>query len=403
MIFAHALLAAIPVFTHLSLQDAQTRAVAQDVDVQIARATVRQRDAALEIARSGGVPHLTGNYALAPQAGPFDRNIVEQHMFTVAAGVSINDIVAASAQTRSATNDLLAAQRNAEAATLKAREKAVRLYFGALQSIALQASREDSLRASRRDRDVAAIRVRNGASPRLDVVRADVTVAQAQAELARAKADRENAVEALASATATAVASLDDLSGSQAANPSPPSEEQAVTRALLSRPEVGALLASIQARDSDVATAQMAGWPVATASGGYAAGVDSGQSVHGPAASVTLDIPLAPTTGARVSAAYAQFEVARVQLLDVRRTIALEAASAVREIHAEDESLSAASRAREEAVRAAAGVEIGYREGASSSLDVADARRTATQASIDALVAEYLRAQSYALLEIIAP
>ncbi|MBV9333328.1 MAG: hypothetical protein JO146_04925, partial [Candidatus Eremiobacteraeota bacterium] len=48
-------------------------------------------------------------------------------------------------------------------------------------------------------------------------------------------------------------------------------------------------------------------------------------------------------------------------------------------------------------------VEIGYREGASSSLDVADARRTYAQASADALVAEYQHALAVAIVEVIVP
>ena len=404
MILHAMLMAVMPAFSQLSVGDAELRAVAQNVDVQIARANVRQREAALEIARSGGVPHLSGNYALAPQAGPFDQSVTEQHMFTVAVGITINDILAASAQSRSAASDLIAAQRDTEAATLRAKENAAKLYFGALQTIALERARRDALTGALRDQSVAGIRARNGAAPRLDVVRADVSVAQAQSDLVRASADRANAVDALASATGVDPASLAlATAGAETGTYAALDEPRAVARALASRPEVASLLAAIDARSAEVDVARSAGWPTATASGGYAAGVDSGQSVHGPAANVTLDIPLAPASNARVSSAQAQVDVARAQLLDARRTIALEAAAAIREVRANLEASAASSRARDEALRALAAVELGYREGASSSLDVADARRTATQASIDALIAQYREAQSEALLEIIAP
>jgi outer membrane protein TolC len=405
-VIVHALLMAVmPAFSQLSVSDAEVRAVAQNVDVQIARANVRQREAALEIARTGGVPHLSGNYTLAPQAGPFDQSVAEQHVFTVAVGITINDILAASAQSRSAASDLIAAQRDTEAATLRAKENAAKLYFDALESIALERARGDALAGANRDRSVAAIRARNGAAPRLDVVRADVSVAQAQADLVRASADRANAIDALASATGVEPASLIGAAASapQTGAYAALDEQRAVARALASRPEIASLLAAIDARSAGVDVARSAGWPTATASGGYAAGVDSGQPVHGPAANVTLDIPLAPASNARVSNAQAQLDVARIQLVDARRTIALEAAAAVREVRANVEASAAAARARDEALRALAAVELGYREGASSSLDVADARRTATQASIDALVAQYREAQSEALLEIIAP
>ncbi|HTA37702.1 MAG TPA: TolC family protein [Candidatus Acidoferrales bacterium] len=405
MILPALLMAVVPAFAQLSLSDAEVRAVAQNVDVQIARGTVRQRAAALEIARSGGIPHVTGNYALAPQAGPFDQNVVEQHMFTAAVGVTINDIFAASAQSRSAASDLIAAQRDAEAATLRARENAVKLYFGALQSIALERARQEALEGAQRDRSVAGIRVRNGAAPRLDVVRADVSVAQAESDLVRASADRANAVDALASATGSDPASFtaERVPEQTQAPDAAPDEKRAVTRALAGRPEVASLLAAIDARGAGVDAARGAGWPTATASGGYSAGVDSGQSVHGPAANVTLDIPLAPAGNARVSSALAELDVARAQLIDERRTVALEAAAAARDVRADREASTASARALTEALRAFGAVETGYREGASSSLDVADARRTLTQASIDALVAQYREAQSEALLEIIAP
>jgi outer membrane protein TolC len=405
MILPALLMAAVPAFAQLSLGDAQTRAVARNVDVQIARATVRQRAAALEIARSGGLPHVLGAYALAPQAGAFDQAIVEQHVFTVAVGVTINDIFAASAQARSAAGDLIAAQRDTEAATLRAKENGVKLYFSALESIALEGARRDALAAAERDRSVAQIRSRNGAAPRLDIVRADVSVAQAQAELVRAAADRANAVDALASATGVDAGALSAPRDSRgAAAPYIALDEQhAVARALATRPEVASLLAAIDGRTADVDAARGAGWPTATANGGYAAGVDSGQSVHGPAANVTLDIPLAPAANARISSAQAQLEVARAQLVDERRTITLEAAAAARDVRADREASAASARALDEALHAFAAVETGYREGASSSLDVADARRTLAQASVDALVAQYREAQSEALLEIIAP
>jgi outer membrane protein len=400
---AGVVLAVLPVFSRLSLADAERLAVAQNVDVQIARATVRQRKAALEIARSGGVPHLTGNYALAPQAGPFDQSVVEQHVFTVAAGIAIDDILAAPAQTRSAASDLLSAQRNQEAVALQAKENAVTLYFAALETCAVEATRADTLRGAQRDREVAALRSKYGDAARLDVMRADVSVAQAQADLVRASADRANAFDALASATGADPGSIVTRGSAPLGSSAQPDESRAVARALADRPEVASLLAAIDARAADVSAAHAASWPALTASGGYAAGVDSGQPVHGPAANVTLDVALAPATSARVSSAQAQVEVARAQLVDARRTIALEAASAARDVRAERQAAEAAARASDEAARALAAVQIGYREGASSSLEVADARRVATQAAVDVLVARYRAAQSEALLEIIAP
>jgi outer membrane protein TolC len=94
---------------------------------------------------------------------------------------------------------------------------------------------------------------------------------------------------------------------------------------------------------------------------------------------------------------------AYAQLVDERRKIRLEVAAAVRDAQAQESAAKGADRARSEAERALTAVEIGYREGASSSLDVADARRTYDQASVDALVAEYQRAVAFAILTVIVP
>jgi outer membrane protein TolC len=116
-----------------------------------------------------------------------------------------------------------------------------------------------------------------------------------------------------------------------------------------------------------------------------------------------LDFPLASGSGARVESAQAQADAAAAQLVDARRRIALEVASAVRDLRADGVATQAADRARDEAARALSAVELGYREGASTSLDIADARRTYQQATVDALVAEYQRALAFAVLQVIVP
>ncbi|HEY1975863.1 MAG TPA: TolC family protein [Candidatus Baltobacteraceae bacterium] len=396
-------LAAIPAFVQLSLTDAQSRVVANSVDVQTALAAARQKNAALQIARTGAIPHLFGDYALSPQASANNLYEVEQHFLTVGADISINDVLAASPQTQAAAADLLAAQREADAATLHARETATKLYFTALQTIAVQVQRQNDLTGARRDRSAAELRYRTGEAPQIDVVRADVSVAQAKANFARAQADRADAAEALASAAAIAPDALGATGGSVAPLALPLDETRATARALAMRPELASLLATIDARRADVATARQSALPTATLSGGYARGVDTELPVQGPAVTAHVDLPLASGAGARTSSALAQVEIARAQLVDERRTIALEVSSAVRDARAQAAALRAALVARDEAARALAAVQTGYREGASSSLDVADARRTYEQAAIDALVAQYQQAQALAILEVIVP
>ena len=403
--FASVVVAAVlPAFAQMSLADAQQRAVANSANVATASASVRQRQAQLDLARNGGIPHLTGDYALSPQANAAGTGAVEQHFFTVGAGISINDLIGAAPATRAAASDLVSAQRDVETAALGARVNATKLYFSALQAIALEGVRENAVAGAVADRAAAELRERNGAAPQLDVVRAYVTLAQARGDLARAQADRQDAVDALASATGVAPELLSSLAAVAPESAARELDERRdVARALAVRPELAALLASIDARTADVTTAKQSGIPTATANAGYQKGVDTGIPVQGAQAAVHVDIPLAGGAGDRVAAAQAQVDAVHAQLVDERRTIALEVRSSVRDARAAVAAEAAASDAAAEAQRALRAVELGYREGASSSLDVSVARRTAVQASVDALVSHYARAQAFALLEVMVP
>ncbi|MBV9232710.1 MAG: TolC family protein [Candidatus Eremiobacteraeota bacterium] len=403
MMLAGVILAAIPAFATLSLTDAQERAVANSVDVQTAVATARQREAELTIARRTGIPHVAADYTLGPQANAANNGTIEQSLVSVGLGVSINDLVAQNADVRVAAAELLAAQRNADAAVVAARENATRLYFTALQTIAVERVRADAIAGAQRDRTAAQLRARSGESPQLDVVRADVTLAQAYADFARARADRTDAVESLAVATAVDPASLSTLNASPAVVANLPAQDRAVARALALRPEVTALLATIESRMASIAVARRLAFPTATVQAGYQTGVDTGIPVHGPSVTAHVEIPLAATVSPHVAAAQAQLAIAQAQLLAERRTLTLEIASALRDARAQEVAATAAERGRAEAQRALAAVEIGYREGASSSLDVAEARRTYEQAAVDALVAEYKRAQAIARIQVIVP
>jgi cobalt-zinc-cadmium efflux system outer membrane protein len=397
------LCAAMAVFTQLSLPDAISRAVSNSAAVASAVATVREREAQLSLARGTAVPHLSGDYSLAPQAGPLDVNTVEQHFITVGAGISLSDLISSPSAVHAAAGDLLAAQRSASAAELAAKENAVKLYFSALQAVAIERIREDALQGALRDRAAAGIRSRNGESPQLDVLRADVSLSQARADLARAQADRGDAVEALASATAVDSQTLATLSEAPFPRSKSLGEPQAVTRALAMRPELSSLVASLQARNAELGGARRSGIATATIEGGYQTGVDTGIPVHGAAVAAHLEVPLASGSHARVAAAQAQVDATYAQLVEERRTIALEVASAVRDARALDAASQAAQQATQEASQALDAIEIGYREGASSSLDVEVARRTYEETRVQALVAAYDSARSQAVLEIVIP
>lgn len=169
------------------------------------------------------------------------------------------------------------------------------------------------------------------------------------------------------------------------------------------RPELSALLASLEARNAELAGARRWTLPNATVEGGYQTGVDTGIPVRGPQVAAHVELPLAPGAHDRATSAQAQVDATYAQLNEERRTIALEVAGAIRDAHANDVAAQAAEQAKDEALKALSAIELGYREGASSSLDVAVARRTYEDARVQALVAAYDRALSVAILEIIVP
>jgi outer membrane protein TolC len=398
-----AALAALPVFAYLSPREAQARTASYSADVRVAIATERERESALQSARVAAIPHLTGDYTLSPQAGATDISTVEQRLFVVGAGINISDILASSDAIRVAAGDVLEAQRDVETAQLEAAQKALKLYFDALQALAVEALRSQSLTDASRQVRIARLRVRAGDAPRLDAVRADVAVAQSSAELFRATADAANALEALADATRVPAERLRGLTTAGEVPPRVIDATDAVARALSRRPELRALMAAAAARDAGIAAARTSSLPSATIQAGYATGVDTGIHVGGPQVAAHVDVPISSTGSFAVAAAHARADAAYASLDAERRRIALEVAAAVRDERASDLAAAAAETARREASQALSGIELGYREGASSASDVADARRTYEQAALDALTAKYQRAAAHWSLEILAP
>jgi outer membrane protein TolC len=402
-VIAAAALAALPVFAYLSPREAQARTASYSAEVRVAIATERERESALQSARVAAVPHLTGDYTLSPQAGATDTSTVEQHMFVVGAGINVSDILASSDAIRVAASDVLEAQRDVETAQLEADETALKLYFDALRALAVEALRTQSVTDAKRQVHIARLRVRAGDAPRLDAVRADVALAQARAELYRATADAINALEALADATRVPAERLRDLTSAGEVPLQTPDPDDAVARALARRPELRALMAAADAREAGIAAARMSSLPSATVQAGYASGVDTGIRVDGPQVAAHVDIPIASTSSFAVAAARARADAAYASLDAERRRIALEVTAAVRDEHATDLAAAAAETARSEASQALSGIELGYREGASSASDVAEARRTYEQAALDALTAKYQQAAAHWSLELLIP
>ena len=372
----------------LTLLDVETAAVAHAPSVVEARQHVKEQEALLDAARGGGLPHVVANYAEVPQAGT-NGGTIQQRLTTISGQVILGDIAARDPLIRQAAADL----RNAVAAQYGAerteRVRAIGLYVAAIRTHEVLQLRESILANARADRNAAQLRFRSGDVPRLDVVRADVSVARARADVASARADETNARQNLATEIASPSASLDipTLAQASVSSPAPPSQDAAIASALSTRPEIRSAMAEVAAEEAAVRAAKRAILPALTVQAGYTRGTDSGITVAGPSANVTLDVPVSRVGADRTNAEGARLAQAQARLEGAKRAVTTEVANAFESLRAQREAADATATARSEAAAEVQAALIGYREGASSSLDLADARRTYATAVVDDVTA----------------
>lgn len=391
-------------YAGLSLQQAEDAGVSTSPDVAAARARSAGARAALSIAEWGVLPSGFVSFTESPQSvAPLLPSTVSAHQTEVGVQANVNDLLfgstpqisEASASARAAAADEAAAERAERIAVARA-------YFNALKQAAVLTARDDALRLARSERSAAQIRYKAGDVPKVDVVRADVAVARAEADDEIARADAANARDTLAAETAVADAAL--ASTVAGAPPTVPQlaldPAAAASAALLLRPEVRAAQEQADASASAFHGSQIALMPPVTVAAGRSTGVDSGQRVAGNAVSAQVTVPLPFGPGARVAQAKAALDEANAHLASVRRTVLLETAAAARSLVAADRAAAATLHARDAARQTLDAEELGYRAGAASGLEVAEARSTYAQAEIDALGAEYDEAAAVAVFEI---
>ena len=385
-------------FADLSLAQAQSAALATSPDVTLAGAVVRENAAALAGARGALGPSITGSYAEAPQGGA-NNNTISQRLTTVGVQTTVGDLLAYSPLVTGAAATLRSAQASLVAAQRTERVKVIGLYYDALKARAIAQARDKALRTAQQQRDAATIRVRAGDAPRLDVVRANVAVARATAAAETARAADQNATEALA-VEANVKSPLDRTVDQPLPAASDIAPADAVARALANRADVRAARETTAAAQAAATAARRGSFPAITVGAGYEKGVDSGVRIQGPTLNVTLGIPLngsARSQLAQKTAIVAQ-DVAKAQAQE--RQIALDVAAAARNLAAAQRATAASTQAREEALNELQATDLGYRNGASSSLELANARDTYTQALVDELSSVYDELKARATLEL---
>ena len=385
-------------FGALPLTDALQAAVRISPEVAQARARVAENQALLSAARGSAAPALTLGYAAAPQGGSAN-NTIEQSLTTLGAGITLGDYLAYAPAVRQAQYALAAAQYDLLDAQRTERVKVIGLYYGALKSAAAARLRAQELAGAQSDLRAAQLRFKAGDVPRLDVVRAQVALENAQANLDAANVELANAQDALSVETGAPVQDFGKMQQGPSLPPSELDPQQAVARAIAQRSDLASAQQALRAEQAAVRVAQRGVLPLVTVNAGYTRGYDSGVLVDGPSATVNVSVPVSHAASDRAAAERARVAQAQYKADALQRSITVEVSAAARTYRESVRAAESARRARAAAQEELRATEIGYRSGASSSLDVADARRTYVQAALAELTAVYAQAQAAATLQ----
>jgi len=378
------------VFADLSLDAAEAAAIAASPDLAGADARVAQSRAALVAARAGIVPALVSSYTQAPQGNPPGPNIVSRQL-TTGLQLTVGDFVAHAPAVREAAFTLAATEADRGAALATERKKVVGLYYDALKARAVASARRDALALATSQYRAAQLRARAGDAPQLDVLRADVAVAKATADLELATAADTNATEALRSETAAGDTALVATTESPLTAPESHLTDPtiAVARARAMRPELRSTKLAIDAARAATRSARAAGFPILTVSGGYLVGTDGGVPVNAPSINAQFTLPLSGANRYRIAIAAAKVTEVQAKAIGVDRQIALDVAASARTLGASERAALATTRARQSADAERRALELGYRNGASSSLELESARASYAQTVLDELAARY--------------
>jgi outer membrane protein TolC len=388
---------ALSTFVHLTPADALDDAVAASPDIAVASARVVEAAENLSAARGALVPSLTAGYAQVPQGNPPGPNIISR-LANIGLQTNVADFVAYGATVRENVLLLEASRDDALVAIRTERLKTADLYFDALKARAVVVARERAADLAAAQVDAARKRFEAGDGPRLDVVRAESTRERAATDLESARGDDANATDALALETGTSATDLAAIGSAPqpvaSSAPTPPVLSEidpatAVSRALAARAELASAVALEHAEEAACRAASDQRFPSLLVGGGYTTGTDSGVEVNAPSVNVALSLPLGPGARSRIGVEAGKVREAQAHVASERRTIILEVGSATRSVATLGRVAQATTRAREFAERELTATDLGYRNGASSSLDVRSAQTTYAQALVDESSALY--------------
>jgi outer membrane protein TolC len=387
-------------FRELSPVTAEEAALLASPDLVAAHARTLQAGAAFSQARDATAPSLIAGYTEAPQ-GNSPGPTIRSRFASAGMRITLAALLGAPPQMRAAALQFAAAQAEEAAAIATERSKVVALYFDALSASAVATARNAALGLATAQATEAKTRWKLGDAPRLDTVRAAVAVARSEADRATARANAENALESLRVETGFAATSSLTIASANPTAPLPvPALETAVALADRLRPEIRAARLTSQAAAASIRAARTARAPEVTLESSYGSGLDSGAPIAGPSINLQMQLPLSSVGRDRIRAAEAQALEAESNLRAVERRIELEVTSSARLLTAATQSEESAQSAARLALDEFNATLIGYRHGATPSLDVEAARTTYIQSAIDTITASYARQKLQAQFEI---
>lgn len=386
-------------FTGLSLDGAQRLAADASPDLAASVARVEESAALLAAAKNLKIPSLSANYAQIPQGNPPGSNILSRAV-TVGLSFNVSDLISGDAAVRAAASTLASSRADALAAIRLERIRTIALYYDALKARALASASDDALTLAQRQLQAAQLRFSAGDAPRLDVVRATVAVSRAEADDESTDANDANAVDALRIETGVDLARLDGTSLAFPAGPPVSTDPSvAVASALKNRPEIASATALVDAARGNRRAAAIARLPLLTVTPGETLGTDSGVPIAAPSINAQLSFPLGNLhANAVVAGDLARTNEAAARLAIERRAVAVEVGAAARTLAAAERASVASARAAASAREALAATELGYRSGASSSLEVAQVAQIYQSAVVDDYAARLDLAKAEATL-----
>jgi outer membrane protein len=256
--------------TQLSLNDAESIALASSPQLATGRAIVDQNNAGVGIARSGYLPNLTLN-GLATKSGsrdvtftPFvsaqNQAFVQLRQLILDGGRVSAEVQAAHYSTDASKLTLL---RSIQTVLLTVAQE----YYAALQA-------RHQLEAAVRSRDVAKVQeqlveaqYRAGVASHADVLTAQLPVAQAQVTVDQAQNGEAQNVASLLTTMGLPANTPVNLQDDIAVSGTQPKLETVIDEALHERTDLLAAQSQVSSAQASVRAAKLAGWPVIDASG----------------------------------------------------------------------------------------------------------------------------------------